>query len=243
MKVLILGADGYLGPHVVKVLEPHYELRLTDIKPIQTKHESIQVDISCPDAVMRAAEGMDMIINCSVLRNDRHLAFDVSTRGCYNMMEAAVVHGIRRVINTGPHWTVAGDSYTDYDFELSPDVPPHPGTLLYALTKGLGQEICKVFTENYDIYVLCYLFLNFRDHNDESEGTDLEPFTVSWRDAAEAFRLGLEVDLSALPSRCEIFNIFADLPHQKFSNEKTKQILGFAPEDNFERMWHKKRKM
>lgn len=239
MKILILGAHGYLGPHVVKALEPHYELRLTDIKPIQTKHESIQVDISCPDAVMRAAEGMDVIINCSVLRNDRQLAFGVSTRGCYNMMEAAVVHGIRRVINTGPHWTVAGDFYTDYDFELSPDVPPHPGTLLYALTKGLGQEICKVFTENYDIYVLCYLFLNFRDHNDESEGTDLEPFTVSWRDAAEAFRLGLEVDLSALPSRCEIFNIFADLPHQKFSNEKTKRILGFAPQDDLGQLWHK----
>ena len=242
MKVLILGADGYLGPHVVKALEPNYELRLTDIKPIQTKHESIRVDISCLDEIMRAAENMDAIINCSVLRDDRQLAFDVSTRGCYNMMYAAAGHGIQRVINTGPHWTVAGDSYTDYDFELSPDVPPHPGTLLYALTKGLGQEICKVFTENYDIYLLCYLFLNFREHTDASEGTDLNPFTASWRDAAEAFRLGLEIDLAELPSRCEVFNIFADLPHQMFSNEKAKRLLGFAPRDNFDRMWHKKQK-
>ena len=242
MKVLILGADGYLGPHVVKALESHYELRLTDIRPIQTKHESIRVDVSCPDEVMRAAENMYAIINCSVLRDDRQLAFDVSTRGCYNMMRAAAEHGIRRVINTGPHWTVAGDSYTDYDFELSPAVPSHPGTLLYALTKGLGQEICKVFTENYnEIYLLCYLFLSFRDHNDDSEGTDLNPFSVSWGDAAEALRLGLEIDLSALPSRCETFNIFADLPHQKFSNEKAKRILGFVPRDNFDRMWHKRK--
>lgn len=242
MKVLILGAHGYLGPHVVKALEPHYQLRLTDIKPIETKHEVIQVDISSLDEVMRAAENMDAIINCSVLRDDRQLAFDVSTHGCYNMMRAAVTHGIRRVINTGPHFTVAGASYTDYDFKISPDVPPHPGTLLYALTKGLGQEICKVFTENYDIWLLCYLFLNFREHDDEKEDTDLQAFTVSWRDAAEAFRLGLEIDLAELPSQCEIFNIFANLPHQKFSNEKTKRILGFAPRDNFERMWHKNRK-
>ena len=242
MKVLILGADGLLGPHVVKSLEPHYQLRLTDIKPIQTNHESMSVDVSCLDEVMRAAENMDAIINCSVLRDDRQRAFDVSTRGCYNMMQAAAVHGIPRVINTGPHWTVAGDSYTDYDFELSPDVPPHTGTLLYALTKGLGQEICNVFTENYDIYLLCYLFLNFREHTDESEGTDLNPFTVSWRDAAEAFRLGLEINLEELPSRCEVFNILADLPHQMFRNEKAKRILRFAPTDNFERMWHKKRK-
>ena len=240
MKVLILGADGLLGPHVVKSLEPHYQLRLTDIKPIQTNHESMSVDVSCLDEVMRAAENMDAIINCSVLRDDRQLAFDVSTRGCYNTMQAAVEHGIQRVINTGPHWTVAGDFYTDYDFELSPDVPPHTGTLLYALTKGLGQEICKVFTENYDIYLLCYLFLSFREHTDESEGTDLNPFTVSWRDAADAFRLGLEINLDALPSRCEVFNIFADLPHQMFRNEKAKRILGFVPRDNFERMWHKK---
>lgn len=242
MKVLILGADGLLGPHVVKSLEPYYQLRLTDIHPIQTEHESIQVDISCLDEVMRAAENMDAIINCSVLRDDRQLAFDVSTRGCYNMMHAAAKHRIHRVINTGPHWTIAGDSYTDYDFELSPDVPPHTGTLLYALTKGLGQEICKVFTENYDIYLLCYLFLSFREHTDESEGTDLNPFTVSWRDAAEAFRLGLEIDLAELPSRCEAFNIFANLPHQMFRNDKAKRILGFAPMDNFERMWHKKQK-
>ena len=102
MKVLILGSNGYLGPHVVKALEPHYELRLTDIKPIQTKHESVRVDISCLDEVMRAAENMDAIINCSVLRDDRQLAFDVSTRGCYNTMHAAAKHGIRRIINTGP---------------------------------------------------------------------------------------------------------------------------------------------
>jgi len=243
MKILILGAHGYLGPHVVKALEPYHELRLTDIKPIETKHEAMQVDVSSSAEVMRAAENMDAIINCSVLRDDRRLAFDASTCACYNMMRAAVTHDIRRVINTGPHFGVAGASYTDYDFEISPDVLPHPGTLLYALTKGLGQEICKVFTENYDIYVLCYLFLSFRRHDDQSKATDLQPFTVSWRDAAEVFRLGLEVDLAQLPSRCEIFNIFANLPHQKFSNEKTKRILGFAPQDNFEQMWHKKRRI
>ncbi|MBI1922797.1 hypothetical protein HYR99_00960, partial [Candidatus Poribacteria bacterium] len=80
MKVLILGGHGYLGPHVVKALEPYYQLRITDIKPIETQHESLQVDVSSLDAVMKAAEGMDAIINCSVLRHDRQLAFDVSTR-------------------------------------------------------------------------------------------------------------------------------------------------------------------
>ncbi len=241
MKVLILGGHGYLGPHVVKALEPYHQLRVTDIKPIETKHESMRVDVGSLDEVMKAAKGMEAIVNCSVLREDRQLAFDVNTRGCYNTMRAAVEHGIRRVINTGPHFTIAGSSYTDYDYEINPDVPPHPGTLLYSLSKGLGQEICRVFTENYKIYVLCFLFLAFHAHDVEGEGTDIHSFSVSWQDAAEVFRLGLDIDLAKLPSRCEIFNILANLPHHQFSNEKAKRILGFTPRDNFEKRWHKKR--
>ena len=44
--------------------------------------------------------------------------------------------------------------------------------------------------------------------------------------------LGLEIDLAKLPSRCEIFFVFADMPHGKFINEKAKRILGFRPKDD-----------
>ena len=126
MKVLILGGNGYLGPHVVKALEPYYTLRVTDINEIDTPHESMHIDVGSLDDVMRAAEGMDAILNCSVLRQDRQLAFDVSTRGCYNTMRAAVEHDIRRVINTGPHFTIQGDDYTTYDYEINPMSPRTP---------------------------------------------------------------------------------------------------------------------
>ena len=239
MKVLILGAKGNLGPHVVETLESNYHLRLTDISPMKTKHEFILVDASVQEQVVRAAEGMDAIINLSVLRQDRKLAFDVSTRGSYNMMQAAVIHSINRVINTGPHFVLAGRTYETFDYELNPDIPPQPGTNLYALSKSLGQEICKVFTEGNDVHVLCYLFYSFRDPNQPLVGADLTPFSISWNDAAEAFRLGLETNLSNLPSKCEIFNIFTDLPHQQFSNEKAKRLLGFSPRDTLSQWWHK----
>lgn len=238
MKILILGGQARLGPHVVRAIETHHELRITDIQPIDTKHESMQVDISSLEDVTKAAEGMDAIVNCSVLRPDRRLAFDVNTRGCYNMMRAAVTNGIQRVINTGPHFTIAAGTYEFFDYEINPDVPPHPGTGLYALSKGLGQEICKIFTENFDLTVLCFLFYNFRERNNPEKGMN-HPFAVTWEDAAEAIRLGLDIDLKLLPSRCEVFNIFTNLPHERFSNEKSQRILGFEPKDGLEEMWHK----
>jgi hypothetical protein len=241
MKVLILGGTGYLGPHVVKALEGRHELLVTDIKPPAEKirHEFRRVDVSDLDQVRKAAEGKDAILNLSVLRNDRKLAFDVNTRGCYNMMLAAVEHRIRRVINTGPHLVVSGQPYDRFDFGITPDSPPQPGTQLYALTKSLGQEVCRVFTQHHDIYVQEYLFFSLRDMATLKPGTDATPFSISWGDAGEVFRLGLDIDLAKLPSRCEIFFVFADMPHGKYANDKAKQILGFRAKDDLSVLWRK----
>ena len=165
MKVLILGGTGYLGPHVVQALGPHHQLLVTDVAPAfqGLTHPYRRVDVSSLDQVMEAARGMDAIINLAVVREHRRLAFDVSTRGCYNVMRAAVEHGIRRVINTGPHFTITGPTYENFDHAINPEVPPHPGTNLYALTKSLGQEVCRVFTEHHDVYVQTFLFYALRD--------------------------------------------------------------------------------
>ena len=248
MNVLILGANGELGPHVVRALEGRHRLRLSDINDLETRHEYLKVDASDIDQVIAAADGMDVIINLSVLRKDRRLAFDVNARGCYNMMVAAVEHGIDRVINTGPFYVVAGPTYERFDHMIGPDVPHQPGTYLYALTKSLGQEICRVFTDSHDIHVLdllFYMFLDAETHTVESGspianiGHDLVPYTVSWGDAADAFGCALDVELDSLPTRSEVFFVFPDLPHQKFSNEKTRRILGWEPKDKLDQFWKK----
>ena len=241
MNVLILGANGMLGPHVVNALEEDHTLRLTDVNdPPDTQHEYFNLDVSDLDAVVEAADGMDAIVNLSVLRPDRQVAFDVNARGTYNACAAAVHHGIRRVINTGPHFTITGPTYENSDHLIGPDVPSQSGTLLYAITKSLGQEICRVFTENHDLYVLTLLFYNFHYGSEaEGYGKDFTPFNVTWKDAGEAFRPALNIPLDSLPSRCEPFFIFADLPHGKFTNEKAKRLLGWHPTDNLENFWKK----
>ena len=248
MNVLLIGANGYLGPHVVRALAPHHHLWITDIQPPPAgfkeqylDHEFMDVDVTSADQMMRAAEGVDAIINLSVVRRDPTLAFRVNMLGCHNMMQAAVRHGIRRVINTGPHFTIAGPDYEGFDHSINPDVPPHAGTNLYALSKSLGQEVCRVFTQRHDIYVQDYLFYNFRDADKLKRGAGGVPFIVSWADAAELFRLGLEIELSKLPSRCEIFFILGDNPQGKFTNDKAKRILGFSPRDDMNVLWRKGR--
>ena len=242
MKIVIYGSNGYMGPHVIKALEGEHELRLSDINDLKgSSHEYVKVDVSDIDQVVDAAKGMDAIVNLSVLRADRQLAFDVNARGCYNVMTAAVTHGINRVINTGPHFTLAGLTYERFDYDINPDIPPQPGTVIYALTKSLGLEICKVFTEIHDIYLIMLLFYQFVDSRfaKDSYGKDPTYYAVTWDDCGAAFRSALSVDLERLPSKCESFFISADTPHQKFNNEKAKRILGWQPTDQLRQYWNK----
>jgi hypothetical protein len=246
MNVLLIGANGYLGPHVVKALAPQHHLRITDIKPASPEiqeqfqdHEFRRVDVTSFEQVMSAAEGMDAIVNLSVIRHVPELAFRVNTLGCLNIMQAAVEHEIERVINTGPHFTVAGPSYENFDYAISPDIPPHPGIGLYPLTKSLGQEICHAFTLSHEIYVQEYLFYSLRDVSELTPEAGGVPFVVAWTDAAKAFRLGLEVDLAQLPSRCEVFFIFGNVPQGKFTKEKAERILGYTPDVDVSILWRK----
>ena len=175
MKVAIYGANGAMGPHVIRALEGEHELRLSDVNDLEgSPHEYRKIDVADLDAVVDAAEGMDAIINLSVLRDDRKIAFDVNARGCYNVMTAAVTHGVRRVVNTGPHFTLSGATYERFDYDVGPDIPAQPGTNLYALTKSLGHEICRVFTRNHDVYVIGLFFYNFRPEESQV-GQDLTP--------------------------------------------------------------------
>ena len=247
MKVLILGANGMLGPWLSRILKDDHEIIETDLTEIDTNTNFVKVDISNTEQVLEVAQKVDAIINLSVLRTDRKLAFDVNMKGNLNMMLAAEKFKIPRIINTGPHFQVAGPTYENYDYEITPDIPPQPGVNIYAISKALGQEICEVFTEkNEFIFLQTLLFYNFYDEEllkpndkkgDDNTGKDLTPFSVRWEDAAEALKLALEINLNKLPTRSEKYFIFADLPHNKFSNKKAKEQLSWSPKYNLKNIW------
>jgi len=248
MKVLILGGNGMLGPWAVKAMQGRHDILLTDINdpyPEYTgKFQKLSVDDV--DGVVKAAKGMDMIVNLSVLRPHRQIAFDVNTMGNYAMMLAAREHRIKRVITTGPHFQMVGQQYEEWDFDLNPDMPPAPGTRLYAHTKALGQEICRVFSERHGIQVITLLYYNMK-HSWNLGGPeapvvyheDMVPFSTAWQDCGTAVRAAVEVSEERLASKNEAFFIFPDLPHRKHDNEKTRRVLGWRPRYQVERLWNK----
>jgi nucleoside-diphosphate-sugar epimerase len=255
--VVIFGAGGPLAAVTAQALAPSYRLRLTDVRPIEeiaaeakpqsngaplpvplgAPHETRVVDVSDLDQVMAACEGMDAIINCTVVRPHPVNAFLVNFLGAYNVMRAAVAHGIRRVVHTGP-FQIGSDRPSGYgwDFDVPDDAPGRPGTWLYGISKYLGQETVRLFAEQYDLSVPALFFCIFANPEvARPRAGGVHPMTISWEDSGLAMRRALEAP--DLPSPFEIMHILADLPHGKYSNAKARRLLGWQPRDSLATLW------
>lgn len=245
-----------MAAETARVMAPSYNLRLTDLTPVEQifreerrqspnaplaaplppPHEMRVVDVTDAEQVSEAARGMDAIVNCSVVRPDLANAFRVNTLGAYHIARAAVEHGIRRVVQTGPQLVILADGqgyWSDYD--VPGDAPPRASDHLYGHSKYLGQEILRVFAEHYGLEVAVLLFCMFVNPEKDELRHGLNAFSISWNDAAHAIRRAVEVP--SLPSPYEVMNVLADLPHGRISNRRAKELLVWAPRDNMERFW------
>ncbi|HEX2036482.1 MAG TPA: NAD(P)-dependent oxidoreductase [Chloroflexota bacterium] len=257
MKIVLYGAGGPVAAAAIAELEQHHTLRLTDVRPLHEphprladtrgaetwpsrpaprEHEFRQVDVTKAEEVLGAAEGMDAIVNLSVIRPDPVLSFRVNMLGAYHVMQAAATHGIKRVVHTGPEVII---NHYRHDFDITVEAPPRPGTGYYLLTKYLGQEVVRAFAEAHELEVIALYFHVFQPASATEPLRGASPFLVSWEDTGRAFRAAVEAP--AMPNRYEPFIITTDLPHGKFNAEKAKRLLGWQPRDLFAGHWRRRR--
>ncbi len=256
-KVVVFGAGGPLGAALALALAPHYTLRLTDVKPVEElmnippqspgaplpvrptpPHEWQVVDVRDATQVHAACAGMDAIVNVSVVRHDPVDAFRVNANGAFNVMNAAVAHGIKRVVHTGPFMLgQRGGGGYDWDTFLVDEIAPRPGIWwVYLPSKLLGQEICRIFAEHYGLCVPTLTFAQFV--NPDVLPKRISTLAVSWMDAAHAIRGALKMD--GLPSPYEYMHIGADTPLGVFPNDKAKRLLGWQPLDDFAEVYRRR---
>ena len=260
-RIVMFGAGGPLGAATTECLKAEFQLRLTDRRtiqeiaslppqsegaplptPVSPPHEERLADVTDPAAVLSAVGGMDAIINCTVVRHDPVEAFRVNTLGAFNVMQAAVTAGIRRVVQTGPVLTLAPHpaGYTE-DRDVGSDLPPRPGDNLYFVSKFLGQEICRIFAEEHGIACPVLLFCGFVDPAlAERDGLNPGPFTISWNDSGRAMAAATQV--RELPAPFVVVNILADAPHgrYRYRNDAARTIFHWEPEDRLDHLWYRR---
>lgn len=254
-RAVIFGAGGPLGASAAEQLAavPGLTLTLTDVRPLaelaarppqspnaplpapaRPPHTELLVDVTNQDQVRQAAAGADCLINCTVIRHEADAAFRVNVLGAYAIMRAAVAHGIRRVVQTGPAQVLLADpiGYAS-DRAVRPDTPARSGSEIYFLSKLLGSELCRIFAERYGIATPVLLFESLIAP--DAVGGWTSPFMISWPDAGRAIRAAATVP--ELPEPCPVLHVRAPSPHGRYRADGLTEVLRWQPEDRLDHRW------
>lgn len=148
MKVLVTGATGFLGSHIVDACDKKkYQVRVlvresSDISYLE-KFPSIEFaygDITDPDSLDEATRGIDVVFHSAARTSDwgtREQFYETNYQGTMNVINACRENRVKRLVYVSSPSVVF-----HYEDELDIDERyPHPDTYanLYCETKGLAE--------------------------------------------------------------------------------------------------------
>ncbi|MCA1595097.1 MAG: NAD(P)-dependent oxidoreductase [Chloroflexi bacterium] len=214
MQVLVTGSEGGIGRVQVDLLRSKgHEVRTLDQAASRTPDagEHFEADLRDRETVAKAVEGTDAVVHLGAIPGDRE-GYDaeimqINVQGTWNVMDACKRHGVRRAVcfsSIQALGNVCG-FHESLRFPINDSYPRHPMSA-YQLSKHLGEEVCRSFTNRYGIVTICLRpvgVLRSEDYQRWS-GTprdDARPGSVSnhWsyvdvRDVCDAALRGLEAE-------------------------------------------------
>ena len=106
-KILILGASGFLGSHLVKSLVEKNKIIQFDIEPSSFNHPNaifFQGSILDKGLVLKAMEGVDIVYHFAamtdldIVNNNPAHAIEVNIAGTTNVLDACIQENVERLI-------------------------------------------------------------------------------------------------------------------------------------------------
>lgn len=224
MKVLVTGGSGLAGSYIVEELLGHgYEVVATDIAtPGWARRGATgpgeatfnRTDATDFGQVIAVMKGVDAVIHMAAIPNPlgapEHEVFRVNMTSDWNVLEAAEVHGIRKVVKASSINAVGAvfskDRVDPLYFPIDEEHPTRAEDS-YSQSKWLGEEMADGFCRRREMQIASMRFhalmddarqADLRTHGDTTtvDGRTAKEFW-GWTDigeAATACRLALEVD-------------------------------------------------
>ncbi|MBH68410.1 MAG: epimerase [Rhodospirillaceae bacterium] len=223
-RVLVTGAGGLMGGYVIDELAGHCRLSGLDILPDTRGLPHIQDTILNIDAVRRACEGVDAVVQIAAIPNiwsgSGEEIIHTNVTGTWNVLKAAEEAGVKRIIVT------SSDSVIGYTVLSGAMIPPNyvpvdekhicRPTDPYALSKKICEEMARSFVDRdaFEAVVMRPVFVLYPDLEAEvlARAADPEGYSgpvagghkppgggAMWhyidpRDLALAYRQALELD-------------------------------------------------
>lgn len=162
MRVLVTGNAGHIGREQVRLLrEAGYEVRTFDrvAGARDWDWEHIPGDLRDLETVRRAMHRIDAVVHLGAIPSDRRGSgedvMDVNVRGTWNILMACVEAGVERVVNFSSINALGcvGGHKPGIQLPITDAYPRHPMSP-YQLSKHLGEEMCRSFTDKHGLITI-----------------------------------------------------------------------------------------
>src|SRR3984893_8611441 len=243
MKVLLVGGAGQVGTFVTPYLRQQHSLRVLDLR--QPTHEGVEYvegSITDPEALTRALDGVDTVINM-VMKSpqggsvtDQTLVqiqenYEVNTLGLHLLLWTA--QGLS--INRGVHTSTMSVHYRERPFFASEEGMPLDTPSVYGLTKGFGEQICAYFARWFDMNLIALRITGPRTRAQFlSERATAVPGErhLYWSDEEDLARayLGALDAIQIGHGRFDAVFIAGDEAEEEHNLSKAHRLIGWTPQ-------------
>ncbi len=235
--LLVVGGAGYVGRLVLPLLAERWTLRVFDRvafpEDLTTAVETVLGDVTDAPALNLAAQGVDALLYMAMgTGTDKNIqdpgaSYDVNVKGVHLALEAAHLHGIRRVVYTSSLSVHDGHDLTSGEYDLE-ETPAEPLSV-YGHTKLLGEHVARFFWRKHGLpVVILRLFLPVSLERKLSEAPG---DTVDCRTSAPDLARALLSALDLAPDELHVIHVTGDTSGKAFRHVRSKAILGWEPRD------------
>ncbi len=185
-RILVIGGAGLIGSHVVE------ELLKEDVKEVivydnfcRGTHENLAEALKDPrcrvfeiggdilqtDILNAAMKGVDGVVHLAALwllqcYEYPRAAFDVNIRGTFNVLEACVANGVKRIV-----YSSSASVYGDALEEPMTEDHPYNNWTFYGATKIAGEHMFKSFHRRYGLEGVGLRYMNVYGPRQDYKGT------------------------------------------------------------------------
>ena len=229
LTVLVTGAGGRIGPHILGQFLERYDLKVLDRREVSGIPETILADLQDRDVLRRAMEGVDVVVHLAATSDEAPFVEQLvpnNVIGTYNVFEAAREAGVRRIVFASTGQTVNGRKMQT---PIHTADPPSPMTT-YGVTKVFGEILGRFYFDQHGIEFIAIRIGAFQPYDSDWLRQKHGPHNVwlSPRDLVNLLTLAIEKPGITYA----VVNGTSKPPHEVLSLDEARAVLGYEPVDD-----------
>ncbi|MCK6471989.1 MAG: NAD(P)-dependent oxidoreductase [Planctomycetes bacterium] len=235
-KILITGPGGRVGKWTLKPLMERFDVRVYDLRKLPEDPDGVVGDLQDLNVLRQAMAGREAVLHLAATSDEAPFVEQLvpnNVVGVYNVFEAAVQAGVKRVVFASTVQTMQAASTQEF---VKVSDPVRPCTR-YGATKVFGEALGRYYFEKHKLEVVAIRIGWFAGYDDPALKKDrvCRKCWLSPRDAVGLFSAAMEKP--SVGFGVVIGTSVCDDPW--FSRTEMKDVLGFEPQDDVVKLYGK----